>query len=77
MVCEEGGTNHGRKNKKEKGLESVMNDYCKKKKLKVIKVKLDGMDHLGILNKKFKLTEFSKKIYSFIITRIKLLNTGD
>lgn len=57
------------------GLESVMNDYCKKKKLKVIKVRLDGMDHLGVLNKKSKLTEFSKKVYSFIITRIKLLNT--
>ena len=59
---------------KEWGLESVMNDYCKKKKLKVMKVKLDGMNHLGILNKKSKLTEFSKKVYSFIITRIKLLN---
>ncbi len=60
---------------KEWGLESVMNDYCRKKKLKIVKVKLDGMDHLGILNKKSKLTEFSKKVYSFIITRIKLLNS--
>ncbi len=60
---------------KEWGLESVMNDYCRKKKLKIVKVKLHGMDHLGILNKKFELTEFSKKVYSFIITRIKLLNS--
>ena len=55
------------------GLESVMNDYCKKKKLKVAKVKLDGMDHIGIQAKKYGLMAFVRQIYDAILTRIKLL----
>lgn len=55
------------------GLESVMNDYCKKKNLKVAKVRLDGMDHIGIQTKKYGLTAFLKEIYDVILTKIKLL----
>lgn len=55
------------------GLESVMNDYCKKKKLKIVKVKLDGMDHIGLQTKKFGLMAFLKEIYDVILTKIKLL----
>ena|SRR3989344_4328333 len=54
------------------GLESVMNDYCKKKNLKVMKVKLDGMDHIGLQTKKFGLMAFVKEIYDVILTKIKL-----
>ena len=55
------------------GLESVMNDYCKKKKLKVAKVKLDGMDHIGMQTKKYGLMAFVKETYDVILTKIKLL----
>ena len=55
------------------GLESVMNDYCKKKKLKVVKVKLEGMDHIGLQTKKYGLVAFLKEIYDVVLTRIKLL----
>ncbi|MBI2541658.1 glycosyltransferase [Candidatus Woesearchaeota archaeon] len=55
------------------GLESVMNNYCKKKKLKVAKVKLDGMDHIGLQTKKFGLSAFVKEIYDVILTKIKLI----
>jgi len=54
------------------GLESVMNDYCKKKKLKIFKVKLDGMNHIGLQTKKYGLMAFLKEIYDVILTRIKL-----
>ena len=55
------------------GLESVMNDYCKKKKLKIARVKLDGMDHIGLQTKKYGILAFAKEIYDVILTRIKLL----
>lgn len=55
------------------GLESVMNDYCKKKKLKVAKVRLDGMDHIGVQTKKYGLMAFLKEIYDVALTKIKLL----
>lgn len=55
------------------GLESVMNDYCRKKKLKVAKVKLDGMDHIGLQTKKFGLMAFLKEIYDVVLTKIKLM----
>lgn len=55
------------------GLESVMNDYCKKKKLKVVKVMLDGMDHIGLQTKKHGLLAFLKEIYDVVLTKIKLL----
>lgn len=54
------------------GLESVMNDYCKKKKLKVVKVKLNGMDHIGLQTKKYGLMAFLKEIYDVVLTKIKL-----
>ena len=54
------------------GLESVMNDYCKKKKLKVIKIKLDGVNHIGLQTKKYGLMAFLKEIYDVVLTRIKL-----
>ena len=56
------------------GLESVMNDYCRKMKLKMVTVKLDGMDHIGIQTKKYGLMAFLKEIYDVILTKIKLLN---
>lgn len=55
------------------GLESVMNDYCKKKKLKVVKVRLDGMDHIGLQTKKFGLMAFMKETYDIISTKAKLI----
>ncbi|MBS3114627.1 glycosyltransferase [Candidatus Woesearchaeota archaeon] len=55
------------------GLESVMNDYCKKKKLKVIKIKLDGMNHIGLQTKKYGLMAFLKEIHDVVLTKIKLL----
>ncbi len=55
------------------GLESVMNDYCKKKNLKVIKVKLDGMNHIGLQTKKYGLMAFLREIYDVVLTKIKLL----
>ena len=55
------------------GIESVMNDYCKKKKLKVAKVKLDGMDHIGMQTKKYGVMAFVKETYDVIMTKIKLL----
>ncbi|MBI2650337.1 glycosyltransferase family 2 protein [Candidatus Woesearchaeota archaeon] len=54
------------------GLESVMNDYCKKKKLNIAKVKLDGMDHIGLQTKKYGLMAFLKEIYDVILIKIKL-----
>lgn len=54
------------------GLESVMNDYCKKKKLKVAKVRLDGMDHIGLQTKKYGLMAFLKEIYDVVLTKIRL-----
>ena len=54
------------------GLESVMNDYCKKKKLKIAKLKLDGMDHIGMQTKKYGLMAFVKETYDVILTKIKL-----
>ena len=56
------------------GLESVMNDYCKKKKLKVAKVRFDGVDHIGLQTKKYGWMAFSKEIYDVALTKIKLLN---
>ena len=55
------------------GLESVMNDYCRKKKLKVVKVKLDKMDHVGIQTKKYGLKAFLREIYDVVLTKIKLI----
>ena len=55
------------------GLESVMNDYCKKKKLKVAKVKLDGMDHIGVQTKKYGLMAFLKEIYDVAMTKVKMI----
>ena len=54
------------------GLESVMNDYCKKKKLKIFKVKLDGMNHIGLQTKKYGLMAFLKEIYDVVLIKIKL-----
>ena len=55
------------------GLESVMNDYCRKKKLKIMTVKLEGMDHIGIQTKKYGLMAFLKEIHDVVMTKIKLL----
>lgn len=55
------------------GLESVMNDYCRKKNLKFLTVKLDGVNHIGIQAKKYGLIAFLKQIYEVIATKIKLL----
>ena len=55
------------------GLESVMNDYCRKKKLKIAKIKLDGMDHIGLQTKKYGMMAFVKEIHDVIATKIKLL----
>lgn len=55
------------------GLEAVMNDYCNKKGLKVVKVRLNGMDHIGLQTKKFGLIAFIKEIYEVILTKVKLI----
>lgn len=55
------------------GLESVMNDYCRKKKLKFSTVKLDGVDHIGVQAKKYGLMAFLKQIYEVTLTKVKLL----
>ena len=55
------------------GLEAVMNDYCRKKKLKVAKVKMDGVDHIGLQTKKFGLMAFIKEIYDVVMTKVKLI----
>lgn len=55
------------------GLEAVMNDYCRKKGLRVAKLKLNGMDHIGLQTKKFGLMAFIKEIYDVISTKIKLV----
>lgn len=57
-------------------LESVMNDYCKKKRLKVVKVKFNGVDHIGLQTKKYGLMAFLKEIYDVALTKIKLLNVN-
>ena len=43
-----------------------------KKKLKIAKVKLNGMDHIGIQTKKYGLMAFLKEIYDVVLTKIKL-----
>ena len=55
------------------GLESVMNDYCRKKGLNVVKVKMNGVDHIGIQTKKYGLMAFVEEIYEVILTKIKLI----
>lgn len=55
------------------GLESVMNDYCKKKKLKIVKIKLDNIDHVGMQHKKYGIFALLKQIYDVAMVRIKLL----
>ena len=54
------------------GLETVMNDYCRKKKLKIAKVKLDGLDHIGLQTKKYGLYSFIKECYDVAKTKIRL-----
>ena len=55
------------------GLESVMNHYCKKKKLKIVKVKLSGLDHIGMQTRKYGWIAFLKEIYEVALAKIKLL----
>lgn len=55
------------------GLESVMNNYCRKKNLKFSTVKLDGVDHTGVQAKKYGLMAFLRQIYDVALIRIKLL----
>ena len=55
------------------GLESVLNHYCKKKKLKVAKVRIYGMNHIGLQIKKYGFISFLKEIYEVALIRIKLL----
>ncbi len=56
------------------GLESVMNDYCRKKKLGLAKIKLEGVDHVGVQAKKYGLIAFIKQICEVGVIRLKLLN---
>ena len=55
------------------GLEWIMNDYLKKKKLKIAKIRLEGVDHIGLQTKKYGIMAFLKETYDFILTKIKLL----
>ena len=55
------------------GLESVMNDYCKKKTLMVKKIRLDGLDHIGLQTKKYGLGAFLKEIIDVLSTKVKLI----
>ncbi|MBS3105898.1 glycosyltransferase family 2 protein [Candidatus Woesearchaeota archaeon] len=54
------------------GLEWIMNDYLKKKKLKIAKIRLEGVDHIGLQTKKYGIMAFLNEIYSFILTKIRL-----
>ena len=54
------------------GLEWIMNDYLKKKKLKIAKIRLEGVDHIGLQTKKYGIMAFLKQIYDFVLTKIKL-----
>ena len=54
------------------GLEWIMNDYLKKKKLKIAKIRLEGVDHIGLQTKKYGIMAFLKQIYDFILIKIKL-----
>lgn len=54
------------------GLESVMNNYCKKRRLVVKKVMLDGLNHIGLQTKKYGPGAFFKEIKEVIKTKIKL-----
>jgi hypothetical protein len=54
------------------GLEWIMNDYCKKKNLRIAKIRLDGLDHIGLQTKKYGLIAFLKEIYEVISVRIRL-----
>lgn len=54
------------------GIEYVMNDYCKKKDLRVEKIKLKGLNHIGLQTKKYGLGVFIKQIYEVVMVRLKL-----
>ena len=54
------------------GLEWIMEDYLKKKKLKIAKIRLEGVDHIGLQTKKYGIMAFLKQIYDFVLTKIKL-----
>ena len=54
------------------GLEWIMEDYLKKKKLKIAKIRLEGVDHIGLQTKKYGIMAFLNEIYSFILTKIRL-----
>ena len=55
------------------GLESVMNDYCRKKKLGVSKIMLNGLDHIGIQTKKYGIKAFAKEVFDVINTKRRLI----
>ena len=56
------------------GLESVMNNYCRKKGLKIAKVRLPGVDHIGGQTMKYDFVAFLKEVYEVVLTRIKLFS---
>lgn len=55
------------------GLESVMNNYCKKKRLGVSKIMLNGLDHIGMQTKKYGIKAFAKEVFDVVNTKIKLI----
>ena len=55
------------------GLEAVMNDYCKKRKMKVATILLKGLDHIGLQTKKYGWMAFLKECYDVILVKIKLI----
>lgn len=54
------------------GMEYVMNDYCKKKRLKMETIKLDGLNHIGGQAKKYGWRAFIKEVYDVGLVKLKL-----
>ncbi len=55
------------------GLESVMNDYCKKKGMQWTTEHLNGVDHIWLQTRKEGIMAVLKEIYDVALTRIKLI----
>ena len=50
-----------------------MNDYCRKKRLGVSKIMLNGLDHIGIQTKKYGIKAFAKEVFDVINTKRRLI----
>lgn len=57
------------------GLETVMNHYCRKKRLKVSTVRMAGVNHVGLQSHKYGALAYAKEIYAVGRTTILLMGT--